>query len=193
MRPQSLASSASRGVSHEPPTIATLGWLAGITTRINLASTVWIVPYRHALVTAKAFALGLTSSVVLPAMEDDPHGAFNDMNALRTVTTQLGKILDGFMGDLAAVPDTSCGGTTLADNLVMTIHGDTPKNPLDRGGWPDGTPQNSNWIYVYGNGLLKTGWHGGVDADGTVRGWSPTTGEDAATTSREASGQPVAG
>ncbi len=137
------------------------------------------------IVTAKAFALGLTSSVVLPAMEDDPHGAFNDMTALRTVVTQLGKILDGFVNDLAAIPDTSCGGTTLADNLVMTIHGDTPKNPLDRGGWPDGTPQNSNWMYVYGNGLLKTGWHGGIDADGTVRGWNPSTGEDAATTSRE--------
>ena len=34
----------------------------------------------------------------------------------------------------------------------MTIHGDTPKNPLDRGGWPDGTPDNSNWMYVLGAG-----------------------------------------
>ncbi|MBK9033765.1 MAG: hypothetical protein IPL61_21280 [Myxococcales bacterium] len=130
------------------------------------------------IVTAKAFALGLTSSVVLPAMEDDPHGAFNDMGALRGVTTALGKILDGFMGDLGAVADASCGGTTLADNVVLTIHGDTPKNPRARAGWPDGTPDNSNWMYVYGNGLLKTGWHGGVGADGTVKGFDPRTGED---------------
>ncbi len=137
------------------------------------------------IVTAKAFALGLTSAVVMPAMEDDPHGAFNDLGTLRTTAGQLGKILDSFMADLAMVQDASCGGTTLADNLVMTIHGDTPKDPRNRAGWPDGTPQNSNWMYVYGNGLLKTGWHGGVGADGTVKGWSPTTGEDTATDSAD--------
>ena len=36
--------------------------------------------------------------------------------------------------------------------MVMTIHGDTPKDPLQRGGWPDGTQRNSNWVYVLGNG-----------------------------------------
>jgi probable F420-dependent oxidoreductase len=36
-------------------TIATLGWLAGITTRIDLAATVMVIPYRHPMVTAKAF------------------------------------------------------------------------------------------------------------------------------------------
>ncbi|MEZ4399585.1 MAG: hypothetical protein R3B06_06185 [Kofleriaceae bacterium] len=137
------------------------------------------------IVTAKAFAMGLTSAVVMPAMMDDPHGAFNDMAALRSTTTALGKILDGFMADLAAAQDPSCGGTTLADNVVLTINGDTPKNPLDRGGWPDGTPGNSNWMYVYGNGLLKTGWHGGIDADGTVRGFDPQTGQDNGTTPRD--------
>jgi hypothetical protein len=137
------------------------------------------------IVTAKAFAMGLTSSVVLPAMEDDPHGAFNDLPALRGVTAALGKILDGFVADLAAVPDASCGGTTLADNLVLTIHGDTPKDPRQRGGWPDGTPENANWIYVLGNGLLRTGWHGGIGADGSVKGFDPRTGNDNDATPRE--------
>ena len=149
-------------------------------TRANVLSLA-----ENLIVSAKAFALGLTSSVVMPAMEDDPHGAFNDLGSLRSVTTALGKILDGFMADLAMVQDASCGGTTLADNMVMTIHGDTPKDPRDRGGWPDGTPGNANWMYVYGNGLLKTGWHGGIGADGTVKGFDPRTGEDNDTASRD--------
>lgn len=39
---------------YEP--IATLGWLAGITERIEIGTTVTIVPYRHPLETARAFA-----------------------------------------------------------------------------------------------------------------------------------------
>ncbi|MDQ3294248.1 MAG: LLM class flavin-dependent oxidoreductase, partial [Actinomycetota bacterium] len=37
-------------------TVATLGWLAGITTNVRLLSHVYVVAYRHPLVTAKAFA-----------------------------------------------------------------------------------------------------------------------------------------
>lgn len=36
-------------------TIATLGWIAGITERVHLLSHVYVLPYRHPLVTAKAF------------------------------------------------------------------------------------------------------------------------------------------
>jgi probable F420-dependent oxidoreductase len=36
-------------------TVATLGWLAGITERVHLLSHVFILPYRHPLVTAKSF------------------------------------------------------------------------------------------------------------------------------------------
>ncbi|MCA9676838.1 MAG: hypothetical protein KC464_17520, partial [Myxococcales bacterium] len=71
-----------------------------------------------------------------------------------------------------------CAGASLADNILITIHGDTPKNPLDRSGWPDGTPNNANWMYVLGNGYLKTGWHGGVKADGSTRGFDPATGAE---------------
>ncbi|HTJ44063.1 MAG TPA: hypothetical protein VL463_18280 [Kofleriaceae bacterium] len=131
------------------------------------------------IVTVKAFKLGLTSSVVLPALRDDPHGAFNDMNSLTATVTDLGKILDGFYADLAATPDDQCAGQTLADSFVMSFHGDTPKDPLDRNGWPDGTEQNANWTYVLGNGMLKTGWFGGIDRNGNVKGWDPGTGNDA--------------
>jgi probable F420-dependent oxidoreductase len=37
-------------------TVATLGWLAGITEHARLLSHVWVAAYRHPLVTAKAFA-----------------------------------------------------------------------------------------------------------------------------------------
>jgi probable F420-dependent oxidoreductase len=37
-------------------TVATLGWLAGLTERVHLLSHVYVLPYRHPLVTAKAFS-----------------------------------------------------------------------------------------------------------------------------------------
>jgi probable F420-dependent oxidoreductase len=37
-------------------TVSTLSWLAGITERVRLASTVYIVSYRNPLITAKAFS-----------------------------------------------------------------------------------------------------------------------------------------
>lgn len=133
---------------------------------------------RTLITTAKAFQLGLTQSVVLPAMRDDPHGAFGDMNNLRMTVATLGKILDAFLGDLDAVQDPLCTTRTMADNVVLTIHGDTPKDPRDRSGWPDGTPNNSNWLYVMGNGYTKTGWFGGVRANGNTDGFDPATGND---------------
>jgi hypothetical protein len=147
------------------------------TTILNLAKTL--------MITAKAFRLGLTSSVIVSAFNDDPHGAFNDMNNLTRTVTELGGVLDGFMADLDATDDDSCAGRKLSDSVVVTVSGDTPKNPLNRSGWPDGTPNNSNWIYVLGNGYLRTGWHGGVLADGTTRGFDPATGAETTTPSAQ--------
>ena len=133
---------------------------------------------RSLITTAKAFKLGLTQSVIVPVMRDDPHGAFADMPTLLMTVALLGKMLDEFMADLQAEKDPLCSERTLADNVVLTVHGDTPKDPREKGGWPDGTPGNSNWIYVMGNGHLKTGWFGGVKADGSVSGFDPTTGAE---------------
>lgn len=133
---------------------------------------------RALIVTAKAFERGLTSQVVLPAFRDDPHGAFNDMGSLRRTVTELGASLDAFMADLMAIDDPTCGDTKMGENLVVSIHGDTPKNPLRRAGWPDGTPGDSNWTYVLGAGHLRTGWFGGIRRDGSVAGFDPTSGEE---------------
>jgi hypothetical protein len=138
-----------------------------------------VLEIAHGLITAvKAFKLGLTSSLVMPAMRDDPHGAFQNMATLTSTVMALGKILDSFMADCLASPDPSCQSKTLADNIVFTITGDTMKDPMNRAGWPDGTPMNSNVVYAFGNGLLKTGWMGGVNGDGTISTFDPNTGND---------------
>ena len=115
--------------------------------------------------------------MILPALRDDPHGAFGNMAGLQNRVAILGQLLDALMADLEDADDPACSGKTLAENTVITIHGDTPKTPLNRNGWPDGTPDGSNWIYAYGAGYLKTGWFGGINADGSVAGFDPTTGE----------------
>jgi hypothetical protein len=133
---------------------------------------------RTLIVTAKAFHLRLTSSVVLPGPRDDPHTAFNNLTTLNTTVASMKRVLDAFMADLAGRTDPVTK-TPLSDDIVITIEGDTPKTPLDRTNWLDNTPQNSNWLYVYGGGKLKTGWFGSVAPNGanaTVQGFNPTSG-----------------
>lgn len=154
-----------------PADIAAFGIPAGMETKVREIGL--------ALITAaKAFKLGLTQCVVLPAMQDDPHGAFGDMTLLRTNVAALGKMLDAFLDDLSKAPDPLCPSKTFADTTILTVHGDLPKTPLDRNGWADSTPQGSNWMYVMGNGYLKTGWFGGVGSNGNVMGFDPTTGSE---------------
>lgn len=128
----------------------------------------------------KAFKLGLTQSVVLRCFNDDPHGAFGNMDNLRSTVASLGNMLNEFMVDAATIADPVSPDKTLADAVVLTVHGDTPKDSLDRNGWPDGTPNNSNWIYLMGNGYTKTGWHGRIRANGQTDSFNPATGEDVA-------------
>ena len=147
---------------------------------VSAQSPTAIVEIAHAMITAiKAFKLGLTSSVIVPAFRDDPHGMFAGGDAeAQASALAIGKLFDGFLAHAAATADPSCSGKSLDQNLVITIHGDTPKDPLQRSGWPDGTPDNSNWLYVFGNGYVKTGWFGGVGAGGAVSGYNPATGAD---------------
>lgn len=121
------------------------------------------------IVAVKAFKMGLTNSVTLPAMRDDPHGAF-DNGDVNTVPAQLKGVFDGLMADLVATVDDNTL-KALADDTVITIHGDTTKNCLQRGGWPDGSPGNTNRVYVYSAGHLKSGNFGSIDRNGTVKGF----------------------
>lgn len=132
-------------------------------TRNNVADIA-----RAFIVSVKAFKMGLTNSVVLPAMRDDPHGAFNgDVN---TVPASMKKVFDGFMNDLQTTVDDNTQ-QILADDTVITIHGDTTKDPTNRNNWPDGTPGNTNVVYVYSAGHLMSGWYGSVDRNGNAQGF----------------------
>ena len=92
-------------------------------------------------------------------------------------------------------PDPSCSDRKLAESGHHRPRRH-PKTPLQRSGWPDGTPGDSNWIYAMGNGYLKTGWHGGVKANGNTDGFDPTTGatvpNQAASATSAAAGAAVA-
>lgn len=135
---------------------------------------------RGLIVAAKAFEMGLTSSVILPGPRDDPHDAFANPARITAATALLKQILDAFMADLGGRTDPATG-RPLSERVVITIEGDTPKTPLVRGAWPDSTPSNSNWMYVLGGGKLRTGWFGGIDtANDRAIGFDPVTGASAA-------------
>jgi len=138
---------------------------------------------RALITSARAFKLGLSKSVVIafasgPADNQfvDPHAAWNNVPRIRDTVIAIGTMLDAFYADLASSDDPSCSGQTLDQSTVMTFHGDTPKTPLQRSAWPDGTPQNSNWLYVMGGGHLRNGWHGQLKLNGDVDGFDPATG-----------------
>lgn len=133
-------------------------------TRANVAAI-----GRAFIVAVKAFKMGLTNCVTLPAMRDDPHGAF-DGGDVNTIPGQLKGVFDGFMNDLIATVDDNTL-KSLADDTVITIHGDTMKTPLNKAGWGDGTPQNTNRVYVYSAGHLRSGNFGSIDRTGAVQGF----------------------
>lgn len=51
--PEAVAGSMG---THWVDPVATLGWLAGVTSRVRLLTHVYVLPYRHPLVAAKSFA-----------------------------------------------------------------------------------------------------------------------------------------
>ncbi len=123
------------------------------------------------IIAVKAFKMGLTNAMLIPAMQDDPHGAFADGRVM-TVPASMKLMFDAFMTDLQNTTD-SVTGQTLSDDTVITVSGDTPKDATSHAGgnWGDGTPNGSNLIFVYGAGNLKTGWFGGISRTGTVTGY----------------------
>lgn len=144
---------------------------------------------RSLITTARAFKLGVLTNSVMIATTDvgtgddqftDPHKAFTNMPQLQAVVALFGQMFNAFYKDLASSPDPSCPNQTLDKSVIFTVHGDTPKTPRQTAAWPDGTEGDSNWLYVMGGGYVKTGWYGGINADGSVVGFNPATGEDVA-------------
>jgi len=148
---------------------------------------------RSMIVASKALRAGLTRSVVVsmsnrPTSDrkwTDPHSSFSsaaDQSQTITAVRLLGEILTGFYNDLNATPEVTLGGA-FSDHTVISVQGDTMKNPLVAAGWPDATPTDSNWIYVVGKGYLRHGWYGRIRrssdpmASNAPQGFDPTTGD----------------
>lgn len=127
------------------------------------------------IVTANAFRLGLCAQVTLPAFNDDPHGAFAGNPT--DLFDGLARVLQRFQSELDNTPDPTNPGKKIGDRVVLTMSGDTPKNPYQRNGWPDGTPGGMNLLFVQGAGLLQPGWIGDVQPNARVN-WDPVTGQD---------------
>lgn len=160
---QFLGTNLSTKLAATPDDLTRYGINAG--TRANVAAL-----GRAMIIAVKAFKLGLTNGLVVPGMADDPHGAF-DSGDVNTVPAMLKAVFDGFMKDLQNTID-DVSGKSLADNTVITIKGDTYKNPFNKNGWGDGTPQNSNIVYVYSAGQLFSGWQGDITQN-AVQGVGP--------------------
>lgn len=125
----------------------------------------------------KAYQQNLTSMVMARAMNDDPHGAFTNMAQLSGTVKTLGGIFNAFMTDAMAAVDPLDATKKIGDNLVITITGDTFKNPTNRDGWGDGTPDNSNLlIAIDGSGRLAGGSFGGMTRTGDTTSFIPETG-----------------
>jgi len=127
------------------------------------------------IVTANAFRLGLTAQVTLPAFNDDPHGAFAGNPT--DLFDGFARSLQSFQNTLDMTNDPVQSGKRVGDRLVMTLSGDTTKDPFQRNGWPDGTPGGVNLLFVQSSGLLQPGWIGDVNPNGRVN-WNPTTGKN---------------
>lgn len=130
--------------------------------------------------TAHAFELGLLGTIIIPAVANDPHGAFATVGPATTMADGLARMVEGFYLELATMKEPRCGHNgaplSLADNVVLIVSGDTPKDSFNSNGWPDGTTANYNLLYVRSNGWLTPGWFGQVSPLGKAD-FSPTTGQ----------------
>jgi hypothetical protein len=141
------------------------------TAEINLATALATV--------ANALRFNLVGDLVVPAFLDDPHGAF-DGGSAGPRADHLAQMLDAFYADLQTANEPACGHAgqplSFADNTVLYVTGDTPKNYLTSAGWPDNTVQNTNLVFLRTNGFIKPGWFGRLDNAGTFTPFDVTTG-----------------
>lgn len=123
--------------------------------------------------TAGAFRLGLVGTVVIPVFRDDPHTVDGP------TADALVRILGAFYAALAKADEPRCSHRgarlSLADNVVMIVSGDTPRNSFQSAAWPPGPPGNTNILFARSNGWLKSGWFGAI-APNTKTSFDPTTG-----------------
>ena len=154
-------------------------WYGGADVKLQMLA-------QQLLLAANAFRIGLVAQVILPAFNSDPHGAFVNVPSATQTVDGLAHVLDSFLRELASSPEPSCTkmgrSVSLADNVVLMVSGDTPKNPYERSGWPDGFQANVNWVYVQSNSYIRAGWFGKVLPTSAIY-FDPATGSDNAAAS----------
>lgn len=133
-----------------------------------------------------AMALGLTRMIAMPSFNNDPHGMFSggDENARRTAQS-IGRYFEGLVAHGGTIADPDDPSKKLSETLIVTVTGDTMKEPFIRNQWPDSSPGGSNVMYVWGQQFVKKGWFGGFFEDERPMAFNPTTGQNVA---RDAAG-----
>jgi hypothetical protein len=143
----------------------------------------------------KAFQLNLTSSVILPAMNNDPHGFFGSLASSTATVQQMGVMFNAFITDMMTTTDPLSSTQKMGQNMLITITGDTFKTPVAPSGWGDGTPSNANRVVVIdGSGSLAGGEFGTCDIKGNTTSFDASTGAQIATgttTLHQANSAPV--
>lgn len=134
---------------------------------------------------ANAFRDNALGTLIVSAYNDDPHGAWTMGNGVATNRAdEITRILNALETDLASTMEPTCGHDnqpiSLADNTVIAIIGDTYKNPFVRTNWQDGTPANSNLLFLRSNGFVTPGWFGRLDDATTIRNFNPADGSQSA-------------
>jgi hypothetical protein len=149
---------------------ATGGNAAGLTA----AGTVLIQAF-------KAFQLNLTSSVILPWMNNDPHGFFGSLAQSTAAVQTMGTMLNAFMTDMFTTADPLNSSQKMGQNMAITITGDTFKDPTAPSGWGDGTPDDANrLILIDGSNSVAGGEFGTCDIKGATTSFNPATGASTA-------------
>jgi len=131
---------------------------------------------------ANAFNFNLLSELVLPAFQDDPHNGFA-AGAETARADNLAQMLDAFYADLQTANEPACGNAnggplSFADNTVLYVAGDTPKDfTISGGAWNDGTVSSTNQVFLRSNGFIKPGWFGVIDVEAAAHtNFDVTTG-----------------
>jgi alkanesulfonate monooxygenase SsuD/methylene tetrahydromethanopterin reductase-like flavin-dependent oxidoreductase (luciferase family) len=106
---------------YEPFT--TLSWLAGLTSRIRLGTTVLIVPYRHPLLMARMAANLSQLSEGRLVLGVGVGWARQEFSALGVPFEQRGKLTDDYLRAMRAAWDSEAG--SLADPIPIWVGGNS--------------------------------------------------------------------
>ena len=151
---------------------------------------------KYLIISAKYFINGLAAHTMWAGDSGrrDPHGGFGQFETSRLHAMQIGHMFKAFF-DMINIDDPLCPSEPIWKNLVMFLHGDTPKSQRNNNGgnWADGTVGGHNQVVVFGAGYLRAGQYGNLLPNGNLTTWNVDTGANGGGMSSSQLGAPVAG